>query len=242
MFHLFTCCIVCRERFDPTSDRNSFPICSLCQSSLLPCPALCPSCGSPVCPESPQKLCLRPWIRHDSIQSFSGLYLLLNSQFPVLKKWKTHRGSLFDRRVLIPNPKLRALLQDFQAQAITPIPQAFNRTWSMRGSPAEKIARWLSSITQIPVHPLLLSPTLRIGQQMKRQAELGILERLQSPLRFSLDPNYNLAPFQRIILVDDFLTSGRTVGQAAKTMKMAGINQIHSFCLGVRAPKEVPSV
>src|SRR5689334_19084807 len=107
-------CIACDQNLSFRADRNSFPLCRLCKNSLLPCPKLCKTCGSPACvaldsAAKPLEECLRPWICHEGIDSFSALYLILNSQFYVLRKWKKSRGLLFDRQVL----KLNAELADY---------------------------------------------------------------------------------------------------------------------------------
>jgi len=239
-------CIACNERIDRASDSSTFPLCSLCHSTLLLCPKLCSNCGSPECVQKAEighdlnKTCLRPWVQHKDIQSFSSLYLLLNTGFSVLRKWKTSRGPYFDRQVLKPNTGLIQVLRSNNAQAIIPIPQSFHRKWKMRGSPAECIAQWVSSLTHVPLVPALLPPQPPKGgersnqEKPKRQAELSMLERLQSPLRFRINPKIEVRSIRCVILVDDFMTSGRTLDQAAQVLTRAGIEEIHVFCLGVR--------
>jgi len=231
MLSLFCRCVSCKAGMDLSTDQNSFPLCLICYQSLVTCPQLCRHCGSPLCPEYAKDRCRRPWIHRPEIHSYSSRYLLLNPGYTVLRRWKIHQGLLFDRRVLNPNTELISTWKEFGADTVIPIPQLYLRAWKMGGSRAERIARWVATLLQLPVSRILTQPPRSSSE--KRQAELKLAERLQSPLRFSIHPQ-GCGNARRVILVDDFMTSGRTLEKAASTLKRAGIEQVHIFCLGVR--------
>ena len=180
------------------------------------------------------KECLHPWSEPGLIQSYTAQYLLIGQCYQIFKRWKLHHGLLFDRKVLKPNLEIRERLNQFQTEAIVPIPQEFSRSWDLRGSRALRIAECLSPQTRLPVLPILLaspkSPT------RKRQAELSMRERLANPIRFEINEALlRTRPMPtRLILVDDFLTTGHTVRQAARALKSRGVQSIHIFCLGLR--------
>jgi predicted amidophosphoribosyltransferase len=170
-------------------------------------------------------------VHHPNITSYSARYLLIEPGYTVLKKWKTQRGLLFDRQILKSTPALRSHWREIQANAVVPVPQNYSRSWKMAGSRAEQIARWVSQETQVPTFKLL---EVHRSFQNKRQAELPFVERIQNHHPFYAEET-NLKALKKIILVDDFMTTGRTLQQAAKVLKNSGVGEIHVFCLGSRA-------
>jgi predicted amidophosphoribosyltransferase len=234
MLALLFRCIGCEEGLRLASDKPSFPLCRLCYESLTPCPPICYHCGSVRCSnqktaEGPR--CLSPWAHRPLIQSYSARYLLISRTYRILKAWKGRRGLLFDRRILIPDPRLVELWKATEADAVIPVPQNFNRAWKMRGSRALFLANWVSSQTGIPVVQALLPAPRNLAG--KRQAELSSHERVCNELSFPLRP-YMPAGIRRVILVDDFMTTGHTLNSAAKSLHSAGVTNIHTFCLGMR--------
>ncbi|MCM2278779.1 MAG: hypothetical protein NDJ89_11955 [Oligoflexia bacterium] len=213
----------------------SFPLCGACASFLHRAPQLCPDCGSPACLQSPHTgPCLRPWARHPAIHSYSAEYLLLTPGYRVLKRWKLTGGPLFNRRVLKLSADRTALWREFSPEAVVPVPQRTWRSWEMHGSPSERIAQAVARELGVPVLPLLAPAPRRPG--MRRQAELSGEERLSNPIRFQASPH--ALGGARLILVDDFMTSGRTLREAALTLRSAGSGEVHVFCLGVRLSRQ----
>ncbi|HUP56918.1 MAG TPA: hypothetical protein VM598_05650, partial [Bdellovibrionota bacterium] len=144
--HLFRCS-GCGE-----SAPERLPLCSVCAESLIPCPELCSHCGSPLCGASE---CLKPWAPLDPLGSLHASYLFIGQGHEVLKAWKFKSGPLLDRRVLRLEPSLAARLAALGLRAIVPLPQRFERSFQLKGSPSERIARWVSRETDVPVRPLL---------------------------------------------------------------------------------------
>ncbi len=222
-------CIACDE---PGPDFECLPLCRLCLQSLIPCPPLCAQCTGLAC--SPAA-CLRRWIQlppENPIRSYSARYLLIGQGFRVLKRWKTHPGRAFDRRVLgrdLARPLRESAgmrLASGEATVVA-IPQDPRRSRILGGNPAERIALALSEGTGLKVQNLLQLPQLRTGS---RQAEKTAGERLESPINFvATGP----CP-KRIILVDDFMTTGHTLRSAATALARAGTREVDVFCLGFR--------
>lgn len=229
IFSLLFKCIGCRQSLEGVS----FPLCESCQGSLVDCPLLCPRCGSPRCLGQAQEQegrCIRPWIT-PLIRSFGARYWLIGRSYSILRKWKTSHGPMFDRQILNPDSGTRRYWNSTGAMAVIPIPQRIQRTWILGGSPAEKVATWISGETGIPrVRALEIAPR---PLSKLRQAELSLPERLAlSPRFIGLPPSW--AGEARALVVDDFMTSGRTLQAAAKALLKQGWSEVHAFCLGAR--------
>ena len=148
----------------------------------------------------------------------------------MLKRWKVSQGLALDQRILVSDPRLAMHWHALQLNAITWIPQLRSRSWRLGGSPAEKLAHWVSA--QIGIQAFsFLAPR---GGRGPRQAQLGIHERLANRLRFEWNEQCPASPHARVLLVDDFMTTGRTLRAAAQVLRSRGTLAVHVFCLGVR--------
>ena len=237
MIGLFFQCRACQLSLGFSLNVRSFPLCESCLDSLVSSPSLCAACASPLCEAEPrQSTCLHPWVQNSEIDSYSARYLLIEPGYTVLRKWKINQGLLFSRRVLSSTQSLLKTWRELNADAIIPIPQSFHRSWRMRGSPTGRIAGWVAMEAQLPiVHALRLHRNVK-----KRQAEQSLMDRLENRVDFSL--NYEVLSSERktlknVILVDDFMTTGGTLRSAAQTLKFAGVQKVHVFCLGIRISK-----
>ncbi len=66
----------------------------------------------------------------------------------------------------------------------------------------------------------------------KRQAELDSWQRLSSQLDFEWTGAIR-AP-RSVILIDDFVTTGHTLREAARALKLSGVRQVYVVGLGAR--------
>ena len=155
---------------------------------------------------------------------------MLGTGYRVLKSWKIHRGLWFDQIVLKPDPVLLQTWREFQPDAIIPIPQSSSRAWRLGGNRAEILSQWVSALLQVPHIPVL---TL---QKKQRQGELNLSGRVQNSLHFFVSTRSaaQLTSVKRVILVDDFKTTGRTLEKAAESLQHWGVTHIHAFTLGIR--------
>ena len=229
MLKWFLECTHCREGLTHLS---CFPICAICHATLVTCPPLCPSCASPRCLQSKDSPCLFPWRKRDFVHSYSSRYLLVGEGLHLLRTWKKRSGYYFDGRILRSHAVLSDTWRNFRPDAIIAIPQRPQRSWQMRGSRAEQIARWVSRQTGAPL-VRALTPGPRTGP---RQAQLDLSGRLENRIQFSTVPKAT-AGLKRVILVDDFMTTGKTLHSAAQHLAQREISQIHIFCLGYRPPR-----
>ncbi len=213
--HLFRCS-ACDERAP-----ERLPLCSICAASLIRCPELCGGCGSPVC--GPDE-CLRPWAPLHPLESLRAAYLFIGRGHGVLAAWKFRSGPLFDRSILRMDDPLRKGIQSLGLKAIVPLPQRFERAWQLKGSPAERIAAWVSRETGAP-----LVRALRVsGHLAERQTGGGAHARFANRTRFERAEKLPDGP---VLLVDDFMTTGHTLRKAASALSGS---RLHAFCLGLR--------
>lgn len=228
LFSFFLKCCSCEGNFAPVEDASTFPLCRNCAQSLRPAPPLCKQCGGTHCHSS--RSCQRPWTHHPEIESYSSRYLLFPQGYAVLRNWKIRRGTLYDQQILTPYVPLREIWEKFDAEAIVPLPQHSLRAWQMGGSRSEQIARWVSHETKLPLVNLM--EAMPVARGTPRQAELKLEQRLSHARIFSLLAGVTIP--KRIILVDDFMTTGHTLRQVSRQLSEWGVDRVHAFCLGVR--------
>jgi predicted amidophosphoribosyltransferase len=163
-------------------------------------------------------------MKRESVSSYSALYLGVGPGYRLLRQWKRTHGPILDREVL---KRAHLKLPDFDW--VVPVPQALGRAMALGGSPAERLARWISAESGRGIEHAFEWPS------KKRQAQLGKQGRFENELRFSLreDAGAQLAG-QRVLLVDDFMTTGRTLAKAADVLHAAGTSEVHAWVLGTR--------
>jgi predicted amidophosphoribosyltransferase len=225
-----TRCICC-DLEPPTSE--AFPLCSHCYDALIPTQGL----GFERSDQDPENDPRPP----EWISSQYSLFSLTDSSYKTLRRWKTRRGLLFDRRIW--NRANVSALQDFvstrKIEAIIPMPQSYARSWKMGGSPADVLANWVSEKTGLPKQVgLRKTVAAGLGNPLlasKRQAELQGWERLQTRFQFEIDQK--IKPVRSLLLVDDFSTTGHTLQEAARALRLFGFSEVHTLCLGIRVSR-----
>lgn len=221
---------------DRTPDTASFPLCGICAQSLIDCPPLCPNCLNPgACGSTPES-CLKPWRTPPTwqrLQSVSARYLLVGPGYSVLKRWKTGSGSALDHLVLRSNPMQDSAWKKHEVTVLVPMPQSWTRSWMLGNRPSLKISRWLERESRIPVLDALAP-----SEQPIRQAELSLQERLGNRIFFPPGPESSRIAGNRALLVDDFITSGRSIRAAAEALHRLGATEVHAFALGFRPPRQ----
>jgi len=233
MISLLWRCIHC----DSPLSLVELPLCGECRAALIPCPALCPICAGPECPQAPGASCQRPWLGSGELQGYHSGYLLVGQAHAILRTWKKHRGPLFDRLILNPDLwKSAALhrLAHLDIRWIVPIPQRHSRQWQLGGSRSELLARWLSRQMGIPWVAALRKTR---SPMSAHQGRLSVAGRLENRLEFawrSAQVKDRLSD-GGILLVDDIMTSGHTLRLAASALQLGRSERsIFSFSLGVR--------
>lgn len=232
MIRLLFRCMACES----SASAGSFPLCEDCLGYLRTCPGICDRCAAPLEASSVHR-CLLP--EEEPAPSrrirLSAAYLLTTPCYQVLRAWKKRGGPAFDRRVLPPDHPALETLRAFSPELIVPVPQRWGRSMRFGGSPAEKIASWVSRAVSKPiVTPVIREGLRRAGHGLKRQAELSVQGRLENPIRFEVSQELLGDRNRRVLVVDDFLTSGRTLREAALALRDAGFVHVRGFCLGLR--------
>ena len=136
MLSFFWKCLNCAES---VTRLQELPLCSHCQAHFPPpAPALCPQCAGLSCTSGP---CQMTWRGGEHfINSFGAMYLLVEPGYSLLKCWKRRGGPLLDRKILsLAHLNLSKIPR---CDAITFIPQRFQRSWKLGRCPAEIFAQW----------------------------------------------------------------------------------------------------
>ena len=202
-------CLACHH----PAEASSAPFCRSCLDSLVPSWSPIPGDGS-----------------SDPVYSWTALYLAIGRSYDVLRAWKKRTSPLADRWILNPSqPALQSLAQS-GAHALVPIPQGVARAWRLGRSPARQLCLWMSHRLELP-----MSECLAIEPRARSQASLTLDQRLQRKTPFRLaNPQTRELVGRRILLVDDFVTSGRTVRGVAALLRRAGAADVQVACLGLR--------
>jgi predicted amidophosphoribosyltransferase len=173
--------------------------------------------------------CTRSWSRSPELASVHSRYALTSASKPLLRAWKRGNAAL-DRVVLRAPDSLWQRLLATGAHAVTALPQAPARSWELsRRSPAQVLAGWACVRTGLPI-----IEGLQASARAVRQAPLGLEQRLRSEALYRPGRDSALVPGQVLLLVDDFLTTGRTARGAARALLELGAREVHLFTLGIR--------
>jgi predicted amidophosphoribosyltransferase len=197
-------------------------------SLVIPAPFTCPGCLFPswegICQSCIQSIRRNPKILDATSSEFEGfcpiLYSFQNAH-PLLKYWKDHPGSLTERHLFQLQPALKEALLKIDFGWIIPIPQSFRRSWRRGHESARTVATFFSNELKVPVIDLL---NLK-SEVTPRQASLTQWQRELAPNPFVVSSeelgrvHWKMTE-QKILLVDDLITSGNTMVRAAEELKL----------------------
>lgn len=143
---------------------------------------------------------------------------------PVLKELMQAFKFNFNRELVVPltallYSKISCLVLN-KSYLIIPIPLHRKRLAWRGFNQSELLAREISTLTGWPINCELIKT-----KKTKEQAGLKEVERLKNQVGVFSWQGANLAG-QAIILLDDIITSGATVSQAALVLKQAGAGEI----------------
>jgi ComF family protein len=209
-------CAHCHEAIEPGSPGA---LCAACRAALVDVGRSCPRCGSSVpvvdnpaqCPQ-----CARRRFRFDHVARLGTYHGAL--RLAVLRIKRPHEralaAALGELLAETAGPSLAAL----EADVVVPVPMHWTRrVWRGANCP-DVIAERLADRLGVPMRANLLARRRRTVQQ----ASLSPSRRranVRGAFRAASHPDL---PGARIVLVDDIMTTGATVNEAAKTLAKAG--------------------
>lgn len=209
-------CPACWERVDFLTP----PLCIRCGLPFELDPGAAATCGE--CMRSPPRFRrARAVLRYDE----HGKALILRFKHadrvdmaPTLARWMTRAGG--------------ELLAD--ADVIAPVPLHWTRLFSRRYNQAALLANGISSLTGVAAAPRLLERRRRTVSQ----GSMGRSQRLKNVKGAFVIRDPDAVAGRSVLLVDDVLTTGATVGECCRVLLSAGASAVDVLTIArvVRAP------
>jgi ComF family protein len=111
-------------------------------------------------------------------------------------------------------------------EAIVPVPM-YNKKKKVRGyNQAEVFAKALSQLTGIPVADKIV----RREKETVAMKELKSGKRKKNLLKaFKLAEN--IVQFRKVLIVDDIYTTGTTLDEVARALKLGGVEEVYGLCV-----------
>ena len=173
----------------------------------------------------------------EGIRSIYPVFLSFESTHRILVHWKNSGGRGLKRLLFSASPALLEELRKLEIEHIVPIPQYEARNLKRGHAPALDVAEWFARELGVKVEreALLLNP-----EPIDKQALRGVWERRFLDDPFRINPELRGKLSGKVLIVDDFITSGSTLDKAANAL--LGMNpelKIHAASLGWR-PRALP--
>jgi ComF family protein len=214
-------CLACEADLLPTRRRW---LCTRCLARIEPLgPDPCPTCAGPLGRDATPSACpacgrLRP--RFDgaiAVGRYDGLLreLVLRLKYGRDPAMAWPLGDLLAETVGLWERGL-------EADVVVPVPQTFLRRLRRGFNQAELIAAELAGRLSVP----LSRGALRRTGRPPAQAGLSRTDRLRAPRGTIAVRRRRAVAGRTVLLVDDVLTTGGTVSEAARMLKAAGARQV----------------
>jgi ComF family protein len=224
----------CYHCGQPIASEGRGSFCDNCWCSIrLIKPPYCPCCGEPF--QSPIALTYSPEYRcgacraqpppFDHARAIGRYEGPLRQAIHLLK----YRGKL-----RLKQPLLQLAIAHFDAHfpdttfdAIIPVPLHRERLMQREFNQAAVVARGLAGHLNVPIVERLL---VRV-RSTRPQVELSGSERRQNVKQAFAVTNAAALEGKQVLVVDDVFTTGATLGEVARTLKVAGATQVDVFVL-----------
>jgi ComF family protein len=213
-------CPVCSKRAE---DHATAPICSECWKTIGPYAGpICQRCGMPLVSDSATfcGACLEREPAFEYARSF-GLY------DGVLKKAINHLKYYGMRRLARPLAEMIIGMQLPQADAVIPVPLHRSRHRQREFNQSALVARHLARSLNAD---LIISSLTKI-RDTSPQVGLRYTERIKNVRNAFRVGDEGKISGKKIILVDDVVTTGSTIRECAKALKMAGASNVYVVSL-----------
>jgi competence protein ComFC len=220
-------CLLCQQLL---AEPTRLPICNLCLDSLEPLTEkICDICGRPLGPaahESPQQPALCIGCSNEEDRPFA---------FDRARSWSVYQGKLVHAILVLKFEDIQPLgvffarlladlatREGFQADVVVPVPLHRQRERERGYNQAALIAKPLAKLLGLPYKSVLLT---RIRPRPNKQI-LSLEERWKSVRgAFATRPGSHIDN-QRVLLVDDVLTTGATLDSCAKALRAGGAKSV----------------
>ena len=212
-------CILCGCR----AEGRLLDLCAECERELPFNSNACPRCAQPVIemPDATCGACVR------KLPRYTSAYTLFRYSYPVdhmIRAFK-YRNDLAQGRVLGSLLARERSIFASTMDMLLPVPLS-ERRYAERGyNQARELGRWLQRELQVPLrcNVLLRTPhteeQARLGQRERRRNVRGAFTVMQ-PVKGA-----------RIALLDDVITTGCTVNEAARVLRKAGASEVHVWAV-----------
>ena len=215
-------CLLC------AADSAGSLLCPACTADLPPLPAtLCPQCGEDTTLGERCGACLK------DPPAFARTIALFRYEFPVDRLIQALKYGHQLALAAWLGERLGERLVATDHDLLLPLPLHPSRLRTRGFNQSLEIARVTSNKLGIPLNPGILT---RI-RATPPQAGLPLKKRGRN-VRGAFECSSDLAG-QRILLVDDVMTTGSTLREAARILKLHGAGQI-TVAVAARAAKQVP--
>lgn len=213
-------CALCGAADQPESIRGS-AFCESCRVQLAPDPVnRCQKCAAEIGPyaRSDQGCvhCRRRRLRFDTVVCL-GMYSGALRRALLAAKWSFSAVRIRSLGTLLAGARI-AQLRETPIDRVIPIPQHWRQRLVRNFNPAtviaEELARQLRTVCD--VH------SLRRTSRTRPQKRVSVTQRLRNQAGALAVTHSASVEGQRILIVDDVLTTGATCSEAAKVLKAAG--------------------
>ncbi len=207
-------------------------------------PFICPGCEEPtsdtICPTcltSMRKNKTMMNAKSDGILGVFPIFLSFSTTHSILVHWKNRGGNDLRNTLFSPSEDLIKEMKALHFDAIVGIPQYHLRNLKRGHASAMSVARFFSHQLSVPLIEDVLILNDKTGA---KQAERNFWERKYLLNPFKGNPDFQGKLPKRVLLVDDFITSGSTVEKAASVLSLLNPEvEIHAASLGWK-PKTGP--
>lgn len=166
-----------------------------------------------------QKICLRQVVVMTRYRSNGIKKLLKHAKF--YGKYRAYENLIFSGKDIF------STNIETKNAVLIPIPIPFLRRWKRGYNQTEKIANYLSIQENIPTNRKLLTRKI----YAKQQSHLSQSERLGNLVGSFILKNQNIPKESILYLVDDVVSTGATLNEAAKVLQKGGFKDVRAIVL-----------
>lgn len=225
-------CLLCRRL---VIQERSATLCSRCQEQLVPIDGGCKRCGAPLRKDGGCAFCKDQRWEFGRAWSFTVYDSVAAKAVRLMKE--SHCESLTQSIGDLLSQWLMAeeTFHPMGYDAIVPIPQHWFRRLARRYNQASTLGERLAKVTGLPVRETLL----RRGRWTQKQGMKTISERRENLVGAFEVPKVETVRYRSFLLIDDVMTSGATLQEAARVLRRAGARQVDAvvFARGINASK-----